>query len=492
MKAILTKTDFNNHYYIARKSKLIGYLHPEIYKYFQNTESDIISTQNPKYSQFKSDEKYYERKYNFLKEHILSNETKEINNCTRRIEEVHIKDGLDNIEQVVFEVTSSCNLKCRYCAYGEFYSYTHTQENRNMDFSTAKTVVDFFVRRFNTPDNKSFKGTTFISFYGGEPLLNMGLIKKIIEYIKGLEVNRNFIFSMTTNGVLLMKHIDFLVDNSVRLLISLDGDNEGNQYRVDRLGFNSFPVIISNVKLIKEKYPDFFKEYVNFIAVLHNKNSVESIMYFFKKNFDKVPMIAPLNTSGILPEKTEEFKNIYHDYIDSINRSNNPNRIVTELGAKSPEIRDTFIFCKQYGGTFFEDYSELFSNNATLFPTGTCFPFGRKMFIATDGSIHTCEKIDYRYSFGSVIDKTIRLNSKFIVETFNRYLDNISKSCSSCYMLESCPHCLYLIDDIENENAKCPGYLNYEDFSKKCSTILSRLEKNREMFNEIVNDIIFV
>lgn len=41
---------------------------------------------------------------------------------------------------------------------------------------------------------------------------------------------------MTTNAILLDRYMDFLAENEFRLLISLDGDEKGQSYRVDTKG----------------------------------------------------------------------------------------------------------------------------------------------------------------------------------------------------------------------------------------------------------------
>ena len=33
-----------------------------------------------------------------------------------------VKEELANLKQLVFEVTDACNLRCKYCGYGELYS----------------------------------------------------------------------------------------------------------------------------------------------------------------------------------------------------------------------------------------------------------------------------------------------------------------------------------------------------------------------------------
>jgi uncharacterized protein len=50
----------------------------------------------------------------------------------------HIAFALANLPQIVFEVTDACNLKCKYCAYGEFYDDYDQREGKML--SVGKTI----------------------------------------------------------------------------------------------------------------------------------------------------------------------------------------------------------------------------------------------------------------------------------------------------------------------------------------------------------------
>ena len=113
--------------------------------------------------------------------------------------------------------------------------------------------------------------TVSISFYGGEPLLNMDFIKQTITYTEKLpDTGRVFNYSMTTNAMLLDKYMDYLVEKDFTILISLDGDEQGQSYRTDHAGNNSFQRVYRNIMLLKEKYPEYWNQKVSFNAVLHN------------------------------------------------------------------------------------------------------------------------------------------------------------------------------------------------------------------------------
>lgn len=95
-----------------------------------------------------------------------------------------------NLRQLILQVTQNCNLRCKYCIYsGSYVNRTHTK--KRMSFEIAKQAVDFyFAHNIN-------KDAGVISFYGGEPLLEMELIKKIVVYSEKLYEGKELRFNMT-------------------------------------------------------------------------------------------------------------------------------------------------------------------------------------------------------------------------------------------------------------------------------------------------------
>ena len=135
----------------------------------------------------------------------------------RTLEE-KISDKLNrNIVQLCFITTENCNLRCKYCVYSGAYKDMRTHNIKHeMSWSLAKNIVDFFLTRgsINT-----------ISFYGGESLIEYKLIKQVVEYVRGKNVNINF--AMNTNLTLLTEDIlDFLIKYQFAITISLDGPKE--------------------------------------------------------------------------------------------------------------------------------------------------------------------------------------------------------------------------------------------------------------------------
>ena len=188
------------------------------------------------------------------------------------------KIKLANLRQLLFEVTDGCNLKCHYCGYGELYNNYDKRTSSKLSFEKVKMTVDYMVELWKSPYNTSYNNVVDISFYGGEPLLNMDLIKKTISY---LEENRieglDFTYRMTTNAFFLDLYMDFLVEKGFNLLISLDGNEYHDSYRLTKGGKSSFKKVYRNASLLKERYPYFFEEHVEFNAVLHDRNDYEEL-----------------------------------------------------------------------------------------------------------------------------------------------------------------------------------------------------------------------
>ena len=300
----------------------------------------------------------------------------------------HIVRALSNLPQLVLEVTDACNLKCKYCAYGELYEGYDKRHNRKMSFDMVRRIIDYLYPLWTSKYNTSSQQTLYISFYGGEPLMNMPLIEKVVDYMEGLRIpHRTIRFSMTTNAILLDRYMDFIVEHDFSLLVSLDGNRRNDSYRVDHSGNPSFDRVVCNIDLLKERHPDYFRRSVNFNSVFHNRSSVEDVYSFIKERYDKIPSISDLNNVGIKPDKKDEFERMFQSSTQNLNMSGKKDEIKEALSLRNPEYRTLTLFLKQHSGFAFEDYTDLLfeKGEPTFIPTGTCLPFTRKLYLSVNG-----------------------------------------------------------------------------------------------------------
>ena len=410
-----------------------------------------------------------------------------------RITSDDVIDALVNLKQLVFEVTDACNLKCKYCAYGDLYFGYDKREDSFLNVDKGKAVIDYLSSIWRTHNTNANKPVTFISFYGGEPLMNMNFIMAIVDYLHSINLNRTIIFSMTTNGLLLDRYIDFLVKEDFNVLISLDGDNQSNGYRLTKSGNSSFEIVYNNVKMIQKEFPSFFKEHISFNSVLHNLNSVESVYRFFNEEFDKDTSISELNTSNIREDRQVEFLTIFKNKTDSIAESLQSDVFAKQLFIGNPQTHDLLLFLHQYSGNVYKNYNELFVNYEYhhFCPTGTCLPFSKKMFVTVNGKILQCEKIPHKYSLGYVNDSNrVIMPIESIVSSFNSLLDKMQAQCSFCFKKKSCNQCVYYIPDIDKAYPKCQGFMNETAFNIYAANCLSYLYKNPGLYRNLLEDIV--
>jgi uncharacterized protein len=398
---------------------------------------------------------------------------------------------LANLKQLTFEVTDACNLRCKYCAYGEFYDDYDRRENKKISLSAAFKLIDYLSLLWDSAQNMSACRNVYISFYGGEPLLNMPFIKSVVEHIENLDCRRSFTFTMTTNAVLLRRYMDYLAEHSFELLISLDGNEYNTSYRTNKSGEPAYPDIIKNVDILRDKYPDYFEQKVNFNAVLHNRNSVEEIYDFFKARYNKIPSIGELNSMGIRPDKADLFRETYRNKFDSLRQSENYEAIEQDMFIKSATVQSVTTFLHQYSGHVYHDYTDLlFGQSEKRIPTGTCLPFGKKMFVTVNGKILPCERIGQQFALGSETESGVKLDLQSIANKYNAYYAKIDKQCAKCHNAQACIQCIFNLYDLEDNNPVCHGFMNEQRFAGYKARQMDFLRKHPEAYYRIMEEVV--
>ncbi len=133
------------------------------------------------------------------------------------------------IRHIELMVTHGCNMGCRYC-YGAHGSndwqaspHLYGATTTGMSLKTARSGVNFL---FETSGRQK---EVSVIFFGGEPLLEFELIKKLVPYIRTKEkqTGKKARLSLSTNGLLLDRAIvDYLVKQGISCQVSIDGPRE--------------------------------------------------------------------------------------------------------------------------------------------------------------------------------------------------------------------------------------------------------------------------
>lgn len=439
----------------------------------------------------KNEIQYYYQKYLMLNNNGFFEKSDNKKSMFIRLKPEDIEEAIANNRLVTFEVTDRCNLSCEYCGYGKFYNNYDKRKNKLMDVTSGIQMLEYLTDYWNSSLNRSHNQNIFIGFYGGEPLLNFPFIEQIVEYSKNINLLHNhFSFSMTTNGLFLSKYMDFLAKNQFNLLVSLDGSEENNRYRVFKNGKPVFGQITENIRILQAKYPEYFENYVNFNAVLHNMNSVSSIFNHIKSNFNKIPRISMLNSSGIEDSQKKAFWDIYSNVNESLFKSEDYHSIEDEMFIKLPNIQSLSTFLHSHNDFSFFNYKALMTaaGKNVRIPTGTCVPFSKKIFVTVNGKILPCERIGQQYYLGTISRAGVILNFRSISERYNHWYEKIKKQCVVCRNSDQCTECVFNLDLVA-EQPKCTSCMSQTAYSKFLSKHFDFIEKKPEMYSKIFQKV---
>ncbi|MBV5343138.1 thioether cross-link-forming SCIFF peptide maturase, partial [bacterium] len=136
---------------------------------------------------------------------------------TRAVDEVQSPQV---VKALCLHVAHTCNLNCEYCfaSQGKFHG-----DRALMSFEVGKQAIDFLIANSGSRHNLE------VDFFGGEPLMNWDVVKRIVAYAREEEKkhNKNFRFTLTTNGMLIDDEVmDFCNREIHNVVLSLDGRKE--------------------------------------------------------------------------------------------------------------------------------------------------------------------------------------------------------------------------------------------------------------------------
>ncbi len=155
------------------------------------------------------------------------------------------------IKALCLHVAHTCNLNCSYCfaSQGKYHG-----ERAIMSLEVGKRALDFLI------ENSGNRHNLEVDFFGGEPLMNFDMLKQLVAYARSIEKqhNKNFRFTLTTNGVLVDDEvIEWANKEMSNVVLSLDGRKEvHDRFRVDYAGKGSWEKIVPKFQKFVEARGD--------------------------------------------------------------------------------------------------------------------------------------------------------------------------------------------------------------------------------------------
>lgn len=166
----------------------------------------------------------------------------------------------DGLQEVLLILTADCNLRCSYC-------YQQRTAAGAMPWPVVEASLDVLLA---SPDAR------MVSMTGGEPLLESGTVRRIVQHVKARARGRAIDFHLVSNGVLLApgRHgdplhcdIPFLVENDVRLDLSIDGNREAQDVRAP----GTFDRLDALLDRLNASFPDYLRRRVTATVTIGRK-----------------------------------------------------------------------------------------------------------------------------------------------------------------------------------------------------------------------------
>jgi uncharacterized protein len=208
--------------------------------------------------------------------------------------------------------TLQCNFACDYCIQGDHGDYNATAHK--MSLETAARVAEWAERELDRLAPESL----VLTFFGGEPLLNLPVVYFLAERVHGAASARGVrvLINVITNGLLLTREVVSRLKpfglNGVK--ITLDGDRATHdRLRPLRGGQGTFDRIIANIRAIAGECriaiggnfdADSLDSYPALLDFLAAQDFAPALSRVAFKPVIRAPQPLPSSTDGSRPRRT--------------------------------------------------------------------------------------------------------------------------------------------------------------------------------------------
>jgi len=212
------------------------------------------------------------------------------------------------VKAMCLNIAHDCQLRCKYCfaSTGDF-----GKGRKLMSFETGKHAIDFLLE--NSGDRPNLE----LDFFGGEPLMNFGVVKQVVEYARSREkeYNKKFRFTITTNGLLLDdEKIEFINREMSNVVLSIDGRKEVNDFfRVLPNGQGCYDMILPKYQKLVAGRGD--KEYyVRGTFTNKNLDFSDDVFALNEAGFDQISIEPVVGDDDIYALTEKDLPAVFAEY----------------------------------------------------------------------------------------------------------------------------------------------------------------------------------
>lgn len=351
-------------------------------------------------------------------------------------------------------VSQQCNMRCRYCFVDSKKVTTERICEKNMSYETADQSIRWY---------KAFKkGPVRISLFGGEPLMNAGMVKRLIRKYK---LDNEVTFSLVTNATLMDDELIHLcVEKEVDLFVSLDGDQKQNDsMRLMANGSSSHDLVLEQMRRLP---PDYLRTVKAMMTVTkYTQHLYDSIRYVMDCGFSYLAL-SFIKGNESLAETKEDLQR----WDEDISR-------LSEMTYEGWLNRDCLI----------EPFASIYDNILYRRTAAKGCIAGKEMlFVQPDGCISPCYRF-VTHIWGDVFHEGIDREKQ---EAFLNYKPVYrSITCSHCWANRFCQGgCTKdLPVDLKIKSSRC-GF--YQTILKRSLTVYAEnFDRNRARLKKIYRDL---
>ena len=213
------------------------------------------------------------------------------------------------VKALCIHIAHDCNLACKYCfaEEGEYHG-----RRALMSYEVGKKALDFLIA--NSGNRRNLE----VDFFGGEPLMNWQVVKDLVAYGREQEKihNKNFRFTLTTNGVLLNDEVQEFVNKEMdNVVLSLDGRKEVNdKMRPFRNGKGSYDLIVPKFQKLADSRNQQ-KYYIRGTFTRDNLDFSKDVLHFADLGFEQIS-IEPVvgEESDFYSIREKDLPQIFEEY----------------------------------------------------------------------------------------------------------------------------------------------------------------------------------
>lgn len=365
----------------------------------------------------------------------------------------------DGPDHLTLSVTEQCNFRCRYCPHTAGRADERPHTDVRMPPETALAALGLLRRR--DPDGPP----PTISFYGGEPLLELPLLRQVVRAAADLPGAERPRFVIDTNGALLDAEVaEFVAAEGIWLQISLDGPAEvHDRHRRRHDGEPSHAAVLEGIRTVLRHEPGAAAR-MTFMATLTPPYPFLQVAEYFAD-------FPPFLEAGVgFPPRARialaELEGLESGWPEDATER----RRAARRGLVAAEV--AYVKACRDGRRdeappallqFFDDGLIRFHHRlrgpvpAGLVPGGCCRVGRRKLHVRADGTLQPCERLGTACTVGRVDPGVDPARVACLEREFHEALGD---RCARCWAVRMCRLCFVAVararDDESGQGVAIP------------------------------------